>query len=170
MDVPLPQPRQDGARPSGGSNLLLADARTAFLLANAARHRALERLFGISPDQANAVTVIGLILLAQTAHDKVGRFLRAPGPPSLADGAFLDASLRNALRGVAGPTVADAPGLSTLLALAVLGTAARPVASESLRALKSSSHRLTFGFHHRYGYLVDPGHWRERRAQRQAAK
>src|SRR5579863_9294653 len=58
-------------------NLLLSDARTAFILINHVRHRALERLFGISPDQANAVTVIGLVLLAETAHDKVGRFLKA---------------------------------------------------------------------------------------------
>jgi len=170
VDVSLPQPRQNGAGPSGGSNLLLGDARTAFLLVNAARHRALARMFGISPDQANAVTIIGLVLLAQNAHDKVGRFLRMPRPPGLVDGFVLDASVRNVFRGVAGPTVADAPGLSTLLALGVLGTAARPIAKESLRALRSSSQRLTFGFHHRYGYLIDPGHWRAQRAERRTAE
>lgn len=169
VDVSLPQPRQGGPGPAGGSDLLLRDARTAFLLVNAARHRALERMFGISPDQANAVTVIGLILLAQSAHENLGRFLIKPRPPGLVDGFVLDASVRNVFRGVAGPTVADAPGLSTLLALAVLGAAARPIANESLRALRSSSQRLTLGFHHRYGYLVDPGHWRSRRAERRTA-
>jgi hypothetical protein len=151
-------------------NLLLSDARTAFILINHVRHRALERLFGISPDQANAVTVIGLVLLAETAHDKVGRFLKAQAAPTPGDGLFIAGAVRELLGTIAGPTVRDSAGVSTLVALALVGTGARPAAVKSLHALRSSSHRVSMGFHHRYGYLVDPGHWRQRRAQRATSK
>jgi len=68
----------------------------------------------------------------------------------------LDASVRNVFRGVAGPTVADAPGLSTLLALAVLGTAARPIARtfQPIEAIREMLQRLR----RNAGGAVLPGH------------
>jgi hypothetical protein len=37
-----------------------------------------------------------------------------------------------------------------------------------LHRFETLSRGMTTGFHHRYGYLVDPGHWRERRARRRS--
>jgi hypothetical protein len=150
----------------GGARLLLSDMRTAFLLVNHARHRTIARLFGVSSDQANLLTLVAALTLAEAVHEKVERLLSAPSVPSLGDGLLASASLRELLAGVAGPPAHETPLSSTLLMIAVVGGTAGPAGLKSLRAIKASSHRMAVGFHHRYGYIVDPGHWRQRRAQR----
>lgn len=151
----------------GGGRLLLSDLRVAFLLMNDARHRTVARLFGVSPDQANLVTLIAVMMLAEAAHRKVQRLFSAPSVPSPGDGLVAGASLRELLLGVAGSPARDVPFSGPLLAIAVLGGTVGPTAFKSLRAIGDSSRKMTVGFHHRYGYVVDPGHWRRRRAQRQ---
>jgi len=166
------QPVEDSgaAERAKGGALLLADARTAFLLVNHARKRALVHAFGISPDQANAVTAIGLLLIADAAHDKIAPLLRGSAAPPPGDALIAGASVRALLGAIAGPAVDETPGLGTLIVLALAATAAGPTAVRSLRAFRAGSHRLTVGFRHRYGYLVDPGHLRARRAQRRLAR
>jgi hypothetical protein len=56
--------------------------------------------------------------------------------------------------------------LGTLLAIAVIGGTAR----SGLHGVRGSGHQADVAFHQRYGYLVDPGHWRARRAKRRAAQ
>ena len=73
--------------------------------------------------------------------------------------------LREALCRVAGPDARDTPALASLLAIAVIGATAR----SGLHGLRGSGHSADVAFHKRYGYLVDPGHWRQRRAQRREA-
>jgi hypothetical protein len=74
--------------------------------------------------------------------------------------------VREALARVAGPDSRDTPLLSSLLAIAVIGGAAR----SGLRGIRGSGHSADVAFHRRYGYLIDPGHWRSRRAERRNAK
>jgi hypothetical protein len=79
--VPLDNPSQASPQPTdavtrqpasqstvaeqiAGATLLLSDVRVAFMLANHARHRAIERLFGVTPAQSNLATLIVLALLA----------------------------------------------------------------------------------------------------------
>jgi hypothetical protein len=167
----LTEPTAGSVRPGAAelnsdARLLLSDLRVAFLLANHARHRALERLFGISPDQANLVTFIIFLLAADKTYSGVSRMLRPPGAPSLGDGLLGGAMLRESARALAGPTVPDTPLLGVLFAVALAGATIRPAVAKSVHEVRTSTHRLAIDFHHRYGYIVDPGHWRARRARR----
>jgi hypothetical protein len=156
----------DLAQEFGGGQLLLSDFRVAFILANHARRQALERLFGVLPDQDTLLTLVLAMTLAQATHLRAQRWLKEPSIPAGVDGMLAGASVRELLYGVAGTPTRDAPFLGSLLMFAVLAGTAGPVAAKSLRVLRGSSHQMATGFHHRYGYLVDPGHWRGRRAQR----
>jgi hypothetical protein len=154
----------------GGASLLLSDARLAVLFANEARHRTLARMFGIRRDQANVATLIGGLVALEVAHSASRRLLR-PGPaPTAADGVLSGAALRELLCSVAGPGARDTPLLATLLTIAVAGGAARRVAIKSGHTIRSSTQRADLQFHKRYGYLIDPGHWRQRRADRRNAE
>jgi hypothetical protein len=150
----------------GGARLLLSDMWTAFLLIDHARHRTIARLFGVPRDQANLLTLVAVLTLADAIHDKAQRLLGGPPVPPLGDGLLGAASLRELLWRVVGRPDPDTPLASTLLVIAVVAGTAGPAGLESLRAIKASSHRTAIVFHHRYGYMIDPGHWRQRRAQR----
>lgn len=155
----------------GGDRLLLSDVRLAFMLMNRARHLAITRLLGPLPrDQQNLVTLVVALALTQTAHDRFGRLMRGPALPPAGDNLLVGGLLRDGLLRVAGSPARETPFAGGLLVLAIVGGAAGPSASKSLRAIRASSRGATSGFHHRYGYLVDPGHWRERRAARRLAR
>jgi hypothetical protein len=154
----------------GGATLLFSDARLAFMFCNEARYRTLARVFGVPRDQANIATLIAALLAADAAHG-VGKWVLRPGPaPTAADGVLGGAALRELLCRVAGPGARETPLLATLLTIAVVGGTARRVAGRSGRAIRSSSHLADVQFHKRYGYLIDPGHWRQRRAERRNAQ
>lgn len=153
-----------GSRGPLGAQLLVTDARTALLLLDHARKRAVVRAFGVRPEHVNAVTAVGLLLIADAAHESIGRLLGTAKAPPPSDGLLAAASIRALVGAVVGPAVDETPGLAALIALALVGHAMRPTAAKSLHAVRTGSHRLSVHFHHRYGYLVDPGHWREQRA------
>jgi hypothetical protein len=148
-----------------GGNLLLSDLRTGYLLLNELRYRAIVRTFGVSRQQANLVTLVGVSMLSQALADRATRLMRIAGPPVAMDGALTVAGLRGLVCQVAGVPSAEVPGAGTLLAMGILGGAFVPTLSRALRGLRTDSLRLSTDFHHRYGYLVDPGHLRARRAR-----
>ncbi|HEX4009555.1 MAG TPA: hypothetical protein VHX62_06090 [Solirubrobacteraceae bacterium] len=148
-----------------GGNLLLSDLRTGYLLLNELRYRAIVGTFGVSRQQANLVTLVGVSMVAQALQDRATRLLRVTGPPMAMDGALTVAGLRGVLCQVAGVPSADVPGAGALLAMGILGGAFAPTLTRALRGLRADSLRLSTDFHHRYGYLVDPGHRRARRAR-----
>lgn len=154
----------------GGGQLLLADMRVASMLANHARHRAVARTFGVSRDQANLATLIAVLLVADKTSDRLTRMLRAQETPSMGEGLLFGASLRAGLGAIVGPPARDAPMFGILVSAAVLGTTLGPTVVKSIHGVTTYSHRMALGFHHRYGYVVDPGHWREQRARRRAAR
>jgi hypothetical protein len=168
--VPLAQRTEISASDVDGARLFVSDMTTAFLLVNDARHRAIERLLGVPRDQANVATLIAALIVAQAAQDHARRVFRAPATPAAGDMLLGTATARELLRGMAGPTSRETPLLGTLLALAVLGGPAFRAARGSLHGIRTSSRRANAGFRHRYGYLVDPGHLRERRARRRRAR
>jgi hypothetical protein len=147
-----------------GGRLLARDLRVASLLLDDARYRAFQRLFGIDRNQVNLVTFVALLLVAEKTRD-TGRRIRAQRGPTVAEDFMSFALLREALCRVAGPNSRDTPMLSVLLTIAVVGGAAR----SALHGMRGSGHRADVAFHHRYGYLIDPGHWRARRARRREA-
>ena len=78
----------------GGARLLASDARVAFLLINHARLRTVARLFGVGPDQANLVTAIALLTLAETVRRKVRALMEGPMVPAFEDGLLGGAVVR----------------------------------------------------------------------------
>jgi hypothetical protein len=153
-----------GAGNVSGARLLVRDVRIATLLLNDARYRAFQRVFAVERRDVNLVTLIALLLMADKTQSTTRR-LRGGRGPTLAEDFMGFGIAREALCRVAGPTSRDTPLLSTLLAIAVIGGAAR----SGLHGVRDSGHQADVAFHHRYGYLIDPGHWRQRRAQRRTA-
>ena len=143
--------------PPGSAALLLGDATGAFLLANEARYRTLERAFGIRREDANLATVIGLLLLANAVYERAHR-PQAPKPPTaVANLAIGVGALRESIYGVAGPASRDTPLGGTLIAVAVLGGLARQPVGRSLHGIRASSRRLKDAFRGRYGHVVKVG-------------
>ena len=172
-DVLTAKKALDGVGPApdegfGGRTLFLADARTAFLLINHARRQTISRLFGVTGDDANIVTLIGIMIVAQAARDQGRRLVAPGGPPTVADGLLGAAVFRELVADAAGAAARETPLTSTLLLLAVVGgSLAHPaIVKSATEAVRSASHRVSVGFHHRYGYLLDPAQVRQRRAQR----
>jgi hypothetical protein len=141
----------------------------ALLFADEARRRTLQRLFGLSRNQANLATVVGLLTLAQATQNATQRLLRPGATPTVRDGVLGVAVARELLGAAAGPPSRDTELLGTLITLAFLGHAARGIGKKSGHAIRSGTHRADVGFRHRYGYLIDPGHWRQRRFDRREA-
>ncbi|MBV8958575.1 MAG: hypothetical protein JO087_07390 [Actinobacteria bacterium] len=137
----------------------------AFLLFNHTRLRVVARLFGIGPEQANLVTAIAILTLAETMRRKVRALMEGPILPAYEDGLVGGAVLRELLGGMAGLSTRDTPQPATLLTVAVVSGLAAPTAVKSIRSVKATTHRASIAFHHRYGYLIDPGHWRQRHAE-----
>jgi hypothetical protein len=138
----------------GGLRLLINDMTVAYLLLVEARHRVAARLFGVSRDESFLVTAIALGTLAGALHDRAARALAAPSTPSLGDTVLAAGVIKESVHGIAGAWSKDTPLFNTLVAIAVLGTLARPVLRVSFRDVKASAHRVRVGFDHRYGHLV----------------
>ena len=175
-------PQQNGASPPGaahaalaprnapgGADQLFADARVAALLAGDARDRAMARLLGVSKEQAGLAGLIVLALAGEALYGAGKRVFAPGGPPTATDGMLLAATARELLLRAAGLPADGTPLLGTLLVAAVALTTARRVATRSRTAIRTSSSRTNARFHHRYGYLIDPGHRREHRAIRRLA-
>lgn len=152
-------------RSSGGGQALAGDMEIAFVMINEARYRTMARLFGCTRDQTNLITFVAALAVAEAARGQWKRLTSGPAMPSMSDDVLGVAMVRELLAGVAGPAVRDTPQLGTLLTLAFLGRAFGPLVVRSIRQAKAGSQRLNSGFRHRYGYLVDVGHRRQRHYQ-----
>jgi hypothetical protein len=144
-------------KPPSGRALFLGDAAGAFLLANEARYRTLERAFGIRREDANLATTMGLLTLANAIYERAHR-PQAPKPQTaVANFTIGMGVLRESIYGVAGPAAADAPLAGTLIALAVLAGLVRQPAARGIRGAKTASTRLKSTFRGRYGHVVKVG-------------
>jgi hypothetical protein len=141
----------------GGAKLLINDMRIGFLVLNEARYRTLERWLGVPREQANLVTAIGLLALADALHEHAQRMANAPEAPTVADAVLGATTLRELLYGVGGPTSRETPLFGTLITIGVIGGLARPVVGRSIGGIKASSHQLRKLFNDRYGQLVGSG-------------
>lgn len=136
------------------ARLLVSDVRVALLLLDEARHRVVERFFGVSRDQSWLLTLIALALIAEAANAKAERMLRGPGGPTRADVALGAAALRELLSGISGPSSRDTPLLGTLVMIAVVGAVVRPGLRRTVHGIRASSHRVRHSFNHGYGHLL----------------
>ena len=94
----------------------------ALLLLNAARYRALKRMFGIGRADANLVTLVAAAAVVDAAGRGTAR-LTAPGAPAPANVALSAAAGGSALSAIAGTAIAGGGG--GLLALAIVYKLAR---------------------------------------------
>ena len=131
---------QNPAVDPGGARLLLGDVGIAALLLNEARRRVASRMFGVSEDQALLVTLVAAGLLAGGARNRAARVASVPSTPSLGDSVLVAGVLKEAVHALAGDWSKDTPLFTTLVAIAMLGTLARPVLKISFRDVKASSH------------------------------
>jgi hypothetical protein len=120
----------------GSGQLLVSDALITVLVANELRHRAIERVYGVSREQSNAVTAIAAASLVTGAQAGATKALAAVAVPSLAAALFGGAVLKEALHGVAGEASRNASGFSTLIAVAVIGASAVPMLRGARSALR----------------------------------
>jgi hypothetical protein len=134
-----------------GANLLLADLRTVFMLANDARYRTLERVFGLPRPQANIATLVATMVLAEAAHAKLGRLLRAPAP-SPGELALGTATVRYLMLGPASDAAPAIPMFGALAAIAAGGTVVIPAAVKSVRGIRSAAREMGSFFGRRYGH------------------
>jgi hypothetical protein len=140
----------------GGIELLAADARVAWLFADEARRRAMERLLGISRvDKSGLETLIVLGLLAGATQRRV-QSVRRPSPPTPIGVMFGIGLVKEAAYGIAGPSARQSPYFGTLLAFAVVGATVRIGLRASTRGVKRVSHQAFGEFEHRYGHLIRP--------------
>jgi hypothetical protein len=150
-----PGPNRD--RDPGGARLLFGDLSIAALLLNHARRRVAARTFGVAEDQSLLVSIIAVGMLAGAARNRAARVAAVPAIPSVGDSILVAGVLKESVHGLAGDWSKDTPLFTTLVAIAMLGSLARPVLRLSFRDVKASSHRARLAFDHRYGHLIRRG-------------
>jgi hypothetical protein len=138
----------------GGVRLLISDARVALLLVDEARCRTLERLFGVSRQQANLATLVAIGVIADATHETVRNLITGPGGPRRTDAWIGAGVFEEAFRGVAGPGSRDTSWLGPLVATALIGAWARPAVRGSLRGVRGFAHQSRASFNRRYGYPI----------------
>ena len=124
----------------GPSTLFLADSRLVLAVLNHLRYQGLNRVFGVSRNQANALTVIVLLSAADGAYETARRItgMRVSGPDAVMGGfALRELGLR-----VAGPAVREIPGFATLVALGLLGGLAAPTLRRTAHSVRAAGQRL----------------------------
>jgi hypothetical protein len=128
----------NGDKHLGAVRLRLHGAIIAFLLLNEARHRIVERVFGVSREDSNTVTVVAIGSLAEGLHGSAARVLGVRPRPSIADAAIGAAALKETAHGVAGDWSRNTPFFGALIALAVLERSFGPMLRGSLRGVRGS--------------------------------
>jgi len=126
----------------GAADLLLADSRLAFGVLNELRYRTLGRIFGVSREQANLLTLVLMVAGGHQAATVAERLIRFPPLPSGSDVAIGGFALREAAAGMAGPSAAGVSPFATLVAIAVFGGLALPSARRAARRLRAAEHRF----------------------------
>ena len=122
----------------GFARLFFGDAAIVFLLLNDVRHRTVTRVFGVSRDDSNLVTVLAIGSAAVAVQGTAAR-VRAIRPyPSGSDSLIGAALLREAALGIAGAPARAVPAAGALLALALVGKSSRPILQGAFRTTRRS--------------------------------
>jgi hypothetical protein len=126
--------------PFGTPQLFLTDSRLLFTVLNHLRYEALNRVFGTSREQANALTAVLLLGAADSAYETARRIggMRLRG----SDAGLGAIALREAALGVAGPGARAVPGFGALMAFAVLGGLAAPGLRRAAQRMRAAERRV----------------------------
>ena len=126
----------------GTAQLFRNDSLLALSVLNHLRYQALHRVFGVSRQQANVLTVVLLLGAADGTYEAARRISGMRLTVSGADAALGAIALRDAALGIAGPGVRQVPGGGTLLALAILGGLAAPSLRRTARRFRAAEERI----------------------------
>ena len=143
----------------GAGRLFLADSRLALAVLNYGRHRALNRVFGTSREEANALTFILMMLAADAAYVTARKAVRAPLNVSGADVAMGGFLMREGALGIAGPGVRGVPLLGTLLTVAVFGRVAIPALRQAAHSIRAAERRVRLQRMGQYSAAKRAGAW-----------
>jgi hypothetical protein len=126
--------------PFGTPQLFLTDSRLVLTMLNHLRYQALNRVFGTSREQANALTVVLLLGAADRAYEAgrriTGMRLR------VSDAGLGTIALREAALGVGGPSARAVPGFGALVAFALLGGLAAPGLRRTAQRMRAAERRV----------------------------
>jgi hypothetical protein len=138
---------------SGTPQLFLTDSRLVLAVLNNLRYQALNRAFGTSREQANALTVVLLLGAADSGYEVARRIsgmrLR------MTNAGFGAIALREAAFGVAGPSARAVPGFGALVAFALLGGLAAPGLRQMAQRMLAAERRVRGERIRRYGAARD---------------
>jgi hypothetical protein len=123
----------------GFARLFFGDAAIVLLLLNRGRHRIVARVFGASREDSNLVTVVAVGSAAVAVHGAAARVRRIRVRPSLSDSAIGAGLLRETALGIAGEPSRTVPFFGGLIALALVGTSARPVVRGVIHSTRGSA-------------------------------
>ncbi len=121
--------------------VFVADVRLTAAALNELRQMALRRVFGVSRQQADALTFV-LALTAADATLRTARRVRYAPRPSGGDAAMGGFLLREAALGIAGPGAREFPFAGALLAGAMLGGIALPELRRAAHGLREAERRV----------------------------
>jgi len=139
----------------GTSRLFLTDSRLVLAVLNHVRYQALNRVFGVSRDQANMLTVVLLLGAANGTYEAARRIsgMRMSGTGAAA-GAV---ALREGALSVAGPSAREVPAFGTLVAFAMLGGLAAPSLRRTADRMRAAERRVRQQRIRRYVAAGEPG-------------
>jgi hypothetical protein len=122
----------------GFARLFFGDAAIVFMLLNDARHKTVARVFGVSRDDSNLITIVAIGSAAVAVHATAERLSSVRRYPSRSDGMIGAAVFREAALGIAGEPSRAVPAAGALLALALVGKSSRPLVRRTLRTTRES--------------------------------
>ena len=120
----------------------LNDVRLTLALLNWARYPILRRMFGISREQANILTVILALSAADATYEVVRRFIRHPWPLDGPDSLIAAFVLREGGFTLAGPKARDKQLFGTLIVVAGVGSLVVPRVRRGLHRLRVAERRV----------------------------
>ena len=128
------------AAPFSTPQAFVSDSRLVLTVVNHLRYQALNRVFGTSRDQANALTVVLLLGAADSAYEAARRITRMR--LSASDAGLGTIALREAALGIAGPGARQVPGFGTLVGFALIGGLAVPGLRRAVKRLRAAERRV----------------------------
>ena len=122
----------------GFARLFFGEAAIGFMLLNEARHRTVTRVFGVSREDSNLVTVLAIGSAAVAVHGTAARVGAMRPHPSRSDGLIGASVLREAALGIAGEPSRAVPAAGALIGLALVGKSSRPMLRRTVRTTRES--------------------------------
>jgi hypothetical protein len=130
-------------------DLFFADARLYAAVANHVRYRAIQKVFGVEPEQVNLLTFVLALTLANGAAG-VAKFVLQPIHVSGSAAGTAAVLLREGAYTVAGPTARQIPGFGSLALLALAGGLALPHLRRAAAGARAAEHRVRLERERRY--------------------